>query len=148
MADGAVQTKRKVRLGMVGGGPGSNIGETHRYAARIDNRYDLVAGVFATDPARSRDFAQQLAIPPDRRYADWQELVAREADRADGVERPIGRGALPRACGPRKAERQPALRVGKRRPPEVATAIIQASCTAHPSDYAWGRQWRNDQASW
>ncbi len=85
MSDGAVQTKRKVRLGMVGGGPGSNIGETHRYAARIDNRYDLVAGVFATDAARSQAFAQQLGIAPDRRCADWQELVAREAGREDGV---------------------------------------------------------------
>lgn len=83
MADGAVQTKRKVRLGMVGGGPGSNIGETHRYAARIDNHYDLVAGVFATDPARSQAFAQQLGIAPDRRYADWQELVARGSVRPD-----------------------------------------------------------------
>ena len=86
MSDGAVQTKRKVRLGMVGGGPGSNIGETHRYAARIDNRYDLVAGVFATDPDRSRSFAQGLGIAPERRYADWQEFFAREAGRLDGVE--------------------------------------------------------------
>jgi predicted dehydrogenase len=86
MPDGVVQTKRKVRLGMVGGGPGSSIGETHRYAARIDNRYDLVAGVFATDPARSQAFAEQLGIAPDRRYTTWQELVEQEAGRADGVE--------------------------------------------------------------
>jgi predicted dehydrogenase len=86
MPDGVVQTKRKVRLGMVGGGPGSNIGETHRYAARIDNRYELVAGVFATDPARSQAFAEQLGITPGRRYATWQELVEQEAGRAAGVE--------------------------------------------------------------
>jgi predicted dehydrogenase len=86
MSDGVVQTHRKVRLGMVGGGPGSNIGETHRYAARIDNRYALVAGVFATDPARSQAFAEQLGVTPDRRYATWQELVEQEAQREDGVE--------------------------------------------------------------
>ena len=32
----ASELRQKVRLGMVGGGPGSNIGETHRYAARFD----------------------------------------------------------------------------------------------------------------
>lgn len=35
---------RTVRLGMVGGGAGSNIGETHRYAARFDQRYALYSG--------------------------------------------------------------------------------------------------------
>ena len=42
---------RPLRLGMVGGGPGSNIGATHRQAARLDGRYELVAGVFASDAA-------------------------------------------------------------------------------------------------
>ena len=51
------QPRRKVRLGIVGGGPGSNIGEAHRYAARLDGRYALVTGVFASDADRSRDFA-------------------------------------------------------------------------------------------
>ncbi len=77
---------RKVRLGMVGGGPGSNIGETHRYAARFDGRYALVAGVFASDAERSRAFAATLDIAPDRRYGSWKEMADREAKRADGIE--------------------------------------------------------------
>ena len=80
------QPQRKVRLGMVGGGPGSNIGETHRYAARFDDRYTLVTGVFASDAGRSQDFAANLDIAPDRRYGSWQEMVAREARREDGLE--------------------------------------------------------------
>jgi predicted dehydrogenase len=67
---------------MVGGGPGANIGETHRYAARIDSRYELLAGVFATDPQRSQTFAAELGIAPERRYATWQEMVAGEAARS------------------------------------------------------------------
>ena len=55
-------SQRKVRLGMVGGGPGSNIGETHRYAARFDGRYELVTGVFASAAARS------LIIWEDERF--------------------------------------------------------------------------------
>lgn len=60
--------QRKVRLSMVGGGPGSNIGATHRYAAHFDERYALVTGVFASDAERSRAFATTLEIAPDRRY--------------------------------------------------------------------------------
>ncbi len=82
----AIKPPRNVRLGMVGGGPGSNIGETHRYAARFDGRYALVAGVFASDTERSRDFAATLGIAPDRRYGAWQEMAEREARRDDGVE--------------------------------------------------------------
>src|SRR5579864_8263773 len=84
--------QRKVRLGVVGGGPGSNIGETHRYAARLDDRYALVTGVFASDAERSRDFAATLGIAPDqgggklRPYGTWQEMAEQEAQREDGIE--------------------------------------------------------------
>jgi len=71
---------------MVGGGPGSNIGETHRYAARYHERFALVAGVFASDAERSRDFAAALDIAPDRRYGSWQEMAEQEARRDDGIE--------------------------------------------------------------
>ncbi len=80
------QSRRQLRLGMVGGGPGSNIGTTHRQAARLDGRYDLVAGVFATSAERSRIFAAELGIERERRYATWQEMVLAEAQRSDGIE--------------------------------------------------------------
>jgi len=80
------QTTRRLRLGMVGGGPGSHIGATHRQAARMDGHYDLVAGVFASDAERSRAFAATLAVPPDRRYGTWHEMAEQEAGRADGIE--------------------------------------------------------------
>ncbi len=40
---------RRIRLGMVGGGPGAFIGAVHRIAARLDDRYELVAGALASD---------------------------------------------------------------------------------------------------
>jgi predicted dehydrogenase len=86
MPETTKQPQRKARLGMVGGGPGSNIGETHRYAARLDDRYTLVTGVFASDAQRSRDFAATLGIAPDRCYASYQEMAEQEARRADGIE--------------------------------------------------------------
>jgi len=86
MRETANRPQRKVRLGIVGGGPGSNIGETHRYAARLDDRYALVTGVFASDAERSRDFAATLDITPDRRYGTWQEMAEQEARRENGIE--------------------------------------------------------------
>ena len=71
---------------MVGGGPGSNIGEAHRYAARYDDRYALLTGVFASDADRSRDFAATLGLEADRRYGSWQEMAEQESRRTDGIE--------------------------------------------------------------
>lgn len=75
-----------IRIGMVGGGPGANIGEAHRMGMRLDNRYTLVAGVFSRDPERSRAFGGMLGIAPDRLYADYRAMAEAEAQRADGIE--------------------------------------------------------------
>ena len=39
----------RLRLAVIGGGPGSFIGGMHRMAARIDDRYELVAGVLSSE---------------------------------------------------------------------------------------------------
>ncbi|HSJ43216.1 MAG TPA: Gfo/Idh/MocA family oxidoreductase, partial [Euzebyales bacterium] len=77
---------RRLRWGMVGGGAGSTIGDSHRRAGRYDDRFELVAGVFATDADRSRAFARGLRIDEDRRYGRWDEMAEREANREDGIE--------------------------------------------------------------
>ena len=38
--------KRKIRMGMVGGGQGSFIGAVHRIAANLDGQIELVCGCF------------------------------------------------------------------------------------------------------
>ena len=40
---------RRLRLAVIGGGPGSFIGAVHRTAARIDDRYELVAAALSSD---------------------------------------------------------------------------------------------------
>jgi predicted dehydrogenase len=77
---------RRLRLGMVGGGLSSLIGETHRMAARLDDRYDLVAGCFSSDLARGRMAGASLLISPDRVYADFRQMAEAEAKRPDGIE--------------------------------------------------------------
>jgi len=77
---------RPVRLAVIGGGPGSFIGAMHRTAARLDGRYDLVAGVVSTDPERSRRAAAGMGIDPSRAYADAIEMLDAERARPDGAD--------------------------------------------------------------
>ena len=77
---------RPLRLAVIGGGPGSFIGAMHRTAARLDGRYELVAGVVSTDPERSRKAAVGMGIDPSRAYADAIAMLDAERDREDGAE--------------------------------------------------------------
>lgn len=79
-------TARRLRLGMVGGGEGAFIGAVHRMAARLDDRWELVAGCFSRDAARGARSAAALHVAPDRAYADWREMARAEAARPDGID--------------------------------------------------------------
>src|SRR5712672_2289655 len=82
----ADEGKHRIRLGMVGGGPGAFIGAVHRIAARMDDHYELVAAALSSDPARSRAAAQDLHIAPDRAYGSYTDMARAEAARPDRVE--------------------------------------------------------------
>lgn len=77
---------QRIRLGMVGGGQGAFIGAVHRVAARLDDRYELVAGAFSSTPERSRRSAAEIGVSPDRAYGDYVEMAECEAGSADGIE--------------------------------------------------------------
>lgn len=101
--------KSRIRIGMVGGGPGADIGEAHRIAMRLDNRYELVAGVFSQNAERSKDFGLSLGLEAERLYPDYQTMATAETSRADGIEAvcivttnethyPIARAFLEQGC--------------------------------------------------
>ncbi|SOE63020.1 Predicted dehydrogenase [Caballeronia arationis] len=75
--------KRRLRLGMVGGGEGAFIGAVHRIASRID-RFELVAGALSSDPERAAASAAAVGIA--RSYADFREMATTEAAREDGID--------------------------------------------------------------
>ena len=75
-----------IRLGMVGGGIGAMIGNVHRIAARLDDRFALVAGALSSSPARSAESAAMLGLDPARSYADFGTMAEAEAARPDGIE--------------------------------------------------------------
>src|ERR1700690_4078221 len=71
---------------MVGGGPGGFIGAVHRIAARLDDRFELVAAALSSDPARARAAALELHISPERAYGSFKEMAAAEATRKDRID--------------------------------------------------------------
>jgi len=77
---------RRLRLGMVGGGPGAFIGAVHRIAARMDDRYELAAGALSSDAERGRAGARELRIAEERCYANFREMAVAEAKREDGID--------------------------------------------------------------
>ena len=71
--------KKKIKMGMLGGGPGSFIGPVHRMAANLDGLIELVCGCFSSDPTKSAQTGEALCLSPDRVYASYQEMIEREA---------------------------------------------------------------------
>jgi len=76
----------QIRLGMVGGGNDAFIGGVHRIAARLDDRYKLVAGALSSTPEKSQASGLALGLPSDRIYDDFKQMAIREARLKDGIE--------------------------------------------------------------
>lgn len=77
---------RRLRLAVIGGGPGSFIGAMHRQAARLDDRYELVAGVLSSQPERARQAGAEIGLPADRIHTDVLTMLDAEAARPDGAD--------------------------------------------------------------
>ncbi len=77
---------RRIRLGMVGGGQGAFIGAVHRMAARLDDRYELVAGAFSSTEEKSHASGADLGLDPARVYGDFRQMAIREGRLKDGIE--------------------------------------------------------------
>lgn len=74
-----------MQYGMVGGGPGSFIGDAHRRAIQLDNTAQLVAGCFSRTMEKCRQTGAELGLAEDRCYANFEEMVRAEAARPDGI---------------------------------------------------------------
>ena len=71
--------KRKLRMGLIGGGQGAFIGGVHRVAATLDQQVELVAGCFSRDPDNTRITGQQFYLDPARCYASYEQMAVAEA---------------------------------------------------------------------
>lgn len=70
---------RKLRMGMIGGGPGAFIGAVHRIAALMDGDIELVCGAFSSDPQKSKQTGETLHLPASRVYGSYKEMFQAES---------------------------------------------------------------------
>ena len=77
---------RRLRLAVIGGGPGSFIGAMHRQAARLDDRYELVAGVLSSNHERAKTAGLEIGLAPGRAYTNVLGMLDSEAARPDGAD--------------------------------------------------------------
>ena len=76
--------KRKLRMGMVGGGNDAFIGAVHRIAAFMDGKIELVCGAFSVNREISLQSGEDLFVPEERVYPSYQEMIEQEAKLPDG----------------------------------------------------------------
>ena len=79
-------TTPRIRYAMVGGGRGAFIGAVHRIAARMDDRFELVAGALSANPENAKLSAADLHIAADRAYTSYEEMLRVEKTRADRIQ--------------------------------------------------------------
>lgn len=76
--------KRKINMGMVGGGIGAFIGDVHRKAAALDGQIELVCGAFSSDPEKSKKSGTNLFLPKERVYGTYEEMFKKEKELPEG----------------------------------------------------------------
>jgi len=77
---------RRLRLAVIGGGPGSFIGPMHRQSARLDDRYEIVTGVLSSNPEKAKQSSLELGFAADRIYTNVIEMLDAEVARKDGID--------------------------------------------------------------
>ncbi len=77
---------RRLRLAVIGGGEGSFIGAMHRQAARMDDRYDLVAGSLSSKPEKAMRDGLAIGLHENRIYSDAMKMIETEALLPDGAD--------------------------------------------------------------
>jgi predicted dehydrogenase len=78
--------KKRLRLGMIGGGQGAFIGAVHRLSARMDDKYEFLAGCLSSTPEKAELSAKELGLDLTRSYPDYKTMAEQESQREDGVE--------------------------------------------------------------
>ncbi|SHH16814.1 Predicted dehydrogenase [Anaerosphaera aminiphila DSM 21120] len=77
---------KKLRYGMVGGGPGAFIGNVHRKAIASEGTAELVAGCFSTNFEKNLETGDFYNIDKERIYRDYREMAEREKQREDKID--------------------------------------------------------------
>ncbi len=76
--------KRKLRMGMIGGGKDAFIGAVHRIAALMDGEIELVCGAFSSNAEKSKSSGELLHLNEDRVYGSYEEMILKEKTLPEG----------------------------------------------------------------
>ena len=77
---------KRLKLGIIGGGPGSWIGHVHRIASRFDDKYEIVAGVFSRNYKINQSFGTSIGIKKNRCYKNYKDLCYSEKKINNGID--------------------------------------------------------------
>ena len=77
---------KKLKLGIIGGGPNSWIGHVHRISSRFDDKYEIVAGVFSRNSKQSTSFGKSIGVSEDRCYSNYLTMANKESFRKDKID--------------------------------------------------------------
>ncbi len=77
---------KKLKLGMIGGGQGAFIGAVHRLCARMDDKYEFVAGCLSSTPEKAAKSAEEIGLDLSRSYPDFKTMAEKESKRDDGID--------------------------------------------------------------
>lgn len=70
----------KLKMGMIGGGIGSFIGDVHRKSAAMDGMIELVCGAMSGSKEKSIESGRELGLPIERCYGDYQSMILKEKE--------------------------------------------------------------------
>lgn len=71
--------KRKLRMGMIGGGKDAFIGAIHRIAANMDGLVEVVCGALSINKEIAIESGRSLFLAEDRIYTGYEELLEKES---------------------------------------------------------------------
>ncbi|MBT3501957.1 MAG: Gfo/Idh/MocA family oxidoreductase [Candidatus Marinimicrobia bacterium] len=73
-----MKLSRKLKMGLIGGGPDAFIGDIHRKAAILDGGVELVSGTFSRDIKKSGLAGECYYIDQDRVFNDYKDMIQYE----------------------------------------------------------------------
>ena len=71
--------KRKLRMGMIGGGKDAFIGAIHRLAFNMDGLVEMVCGALSINPVIAKESGEALFLSPERTYLNYEEMLEKES---------------------------------------------------------------------
>jgi len=71
--------KRKLRMGMIGGGRNAFIGAVHRIAANMDGLIELTCGALSSNEENAKLSGKDLFLADDRIYTSYVDMIKEES---------------------------------------------------------------------